>query len=262
VHWRCLVSEPGDGPHNMAVDETLLESVRAGGPPVLRLYRWSPACLSLGRNQAARGVYLPDRARALGIGIVRRPTGGLAVLHDRELTYAVAAPPGLFGGPRASYLRIHHALLCALESLGVQAALGTGRLPVGITEHARAAHSHPCFAEHARGEIVAHGRKLVGSAQRAARTGLLQHGSLLLDGDQTGVAALQRDEIVADDGAISLRELLGCAPPWEMVADAVVAGFEAETGLEFTRSQLSESERGRARTLEGRYRDDAWTWKT
>jgi lipoate-protein ligase A len=262
VVWRCLVSEPGEGPHNMAVDEALLESVRAGGPPVLRLYRWSPACLSLGRNQAACGVFLADRARSLGIGIVRRPTGGLAVLHDRELTYAVVAPTGLFGGPRASYLRIHHALLGALERMGVQAAIATGRLPAGATKRARDSQSHPCFAEHAHGEIIARGRKLVGSAQRAERAALLQHGSLLLDGDQAGISALQRVAADPDDGAISLRELLGCVPPWEAVADAVVAGFEAETGAGFTRSELSESEQDRARALEERYRDDAWTWRT
>jgi lipoyl(octanoyl) transferase len=87
--WRLLDTPPAPGAWNMAVDEALAESVRAGGAPVLRFYRWSPACLSLGRNQPADG-YDRDRIRRRGVEVVRRPTGGRAVLHHRELTYSVA----------------------------------------------------------------------------------------------------------------------------------------------------------------------------
>src|SRR5215213_2662474 len=104
--WRLLDTPPAPGAWNMAVDEALAESVRRGGAPVLRVYRWSPPCLSLGRNQPARGRYRLDALAARGIDVVRRPTGGRAVLHDRELTYAAALPEALFGGPRPAYAAV------------------------------------------------------------------------------------------------------------------------------------------------------------
>ncbi|MFW6206236.1 MAG: lipoate--protein ligase family protein, partial [Gemmatimonadota bacterium] len=110
---------PADGATNMAVDAALLESVQAGAPPVLRLYRWSPACLSFGRNQPARGRYDRDLAEDRGIDFVRRPTGGQAVLHDDELTYAVIAPVAVIGKPRTAYAAINRALVAALRELGV-----------------------------------------------------------------------------------------------------------------------------------------------
>jgi lipoate-protein ligase A len=258
MFWRQLVSGPANGSFNMAVDEALLGSVRAGGPPVLRLYRWAPACLSLGRNQTAVGEISLERARQLGITIVRRPTGGLAVLHDCELTYAVIAPTALLGGPRASYLRIHRAILAGLQRLGVAAQLAVPRR-FGVSGSARRADRHPCFAEHARGEITVSGRKLVGSAQRADRDALLQHGSVLMSGDQSRVAELHGRSAGADHG-ISLAELLGTVPAWEDVAAAVAAGF-IEHGVMLQPSELGADESARAADLEHRYRDDAWTWR-
>ena len=158
--WRVLLTEPADGPWNMAVDEALLASVQNGAAPVLRLYRWSPACLSFGRNQAAAGIYEPQRLRTAGIDVVRRPTGGLAVLHDQELTYAVVAPAGLLGGPRATYVTINAVLVAALASVGAPAALAGG------SHAARPASLEPCFQAPSAGEVVAGDAKLVGSAQR------------------------------------------------------------------------------------------------
>ncbi|MGH7443696.1 MAG: lipoate--protein ligase family protein, partial [Longimicrobiales bacterium] len=166
----------------MAVDQALLESVAAGAPPVLRLYRWRPACLSFGRNQAAAGIYNESRARLLGIGIVRRPTGGLSVLHDAELTYAVVAPAAMLGGPRAAYHAINRALAMGLQDLGIPAELAGGARRTSVTAAFRGA--QPCFALPAGGEVVVNGRKLVGSAQRVERRTILQHGSILLDGSQ------------------------------------------------------------------------------
>src|SRR4028119_1470164 len=99
--WRLIDTPPAPGAWNMAVDEALAESVRQGGLPVLRLYRWSPRCLSLGRNQPARGRYDTAALAARGIDVVRRPTGGRAVLHDRELAYCAAVPQALLRGPGA-----------------------------------------------------------------------------------------------------------------------------------------------------------------
>jgi lipoyl(octanoyl) transferase len=184
--WRLILHfrEPAPGARNMAVDHALLHSVQQGSPPVLRLYAWQPACLSFGRNQHAAGTYDEARIRAAGIDIVRRPTGGLAVLHDRELTYTVAAPAEPLGGPRAAYCLINEALVDALRRLGVPAAVAVARhAPNPILDTAA-----PCFQAPAPGEVEVAGRKLVGSAQRCERRVLLQHGSILLDGSQADVA--------------------------------------------------------------------------
>src|SRR5512142_1385967 len=92
MHWHLLVTPPAPGAENMAVDEALMDRARTSGEGVLRMYGWSAPTLSLGRNQIAKGRYDLARAAAEGIGIVRRPTGGRALLHHREITYSVTAP--------------------------------------------------------------------------------------------------------------------------------------------------------------------------
>jgi lipoyl(octanoyl) transferase len=244
----------------MAVDHALLDSVRAGGPPVLRLYLWQPACLSLGRNQHAIGLYDEARLAAAGVDIVRRPTGGLAVLHDCELTYCVLAPAALLGGPRAAYHTINRALVEGLQTLGAPARLaGDGGAPDPRRDAAA-----PCFHAPAAGEIVAAGRKLVGSAQRCEDRTLLQHGSILLAGSQARVAELLRDAPAAGAGAvgsITLRELLGAAPPVEAVADAVTTGFASVCGTRLAPGLLAWEESARAVELERLYAGPAWTWR-
>ncbi|HTE21113.1 MAG TPA: lipoate--protein ligase family protein, partial [Armatimonadota bacterium] len=187
--WRLLDTPPAPGAWNMAVDEALADSVRAGGPPVLRVYRWSPPCLSLGRNQPSGG-YDRDEIARRGLDVVRRPTGGRAVLHHRELTYSVAAPQGVLGGPRQAYSAINRALVAGLARLGVPAHLqpaGEQRAPLPSLA--------PCFEQPVEGEVTAAGRKLVGSAQRTDRGVLLQHGSLPIEDDQSAVAALLRADV-------------------------------------------------------------------
>lgn len=257
--WRLIAeAQPAAGAVNMAVDSALLESVAAGAPPVLRLYRWSPACLSLGRNQPARGLYDPERARALGLDIVRRPTGGLAVLHDDEVTYAVIAPAAFFGGPRAAYTEINRRLVRALRSLGVRAELASRTAAVPALAGARP--MAPCFDAPAAGEVIAGGRKLVGSAQRTERRTILQHGSILLSGGQERVVAV--GGAAGTDGAhATLAQLLGAAPQWEDVAAAIAAAFGGDGGISLAPAGLSPSERARALALTSHYEDDAWTWR-
>jgi lipoyl(octanoyl) transferase len=242
----------------MAVDQALLENAARLGP-TLRLYRWRPACLSFGRNQQTLGRYDPARLRARGLDVVRRPTGGLAVLHDAELTYAVAAPVADIGRPRAAYAAISAALVEGLRRLGVGArvvAAADGRAPAPDA-------AYPCFGEAAPGEIAAGAGKLVGSAQRAEHGCLLQHGSILLDGDQAAVAALGTGPApVAGSGRnATIAGLLGALPPVEAVGAAVIAGFEARIGILLAPRPLDSAERERARTLETHFASDAWTWR-
>lgn len=262
TEWRRIESaEALTGAENMAVDSALFEGVQAGGSPVLRFYRWAPACLSFGRNQP---VASPETVRSaavgLGIDVVRRPTGGFGVFHDKELTYAVIAPVGLLGSPRESYVAINRALVAGLRKLGVEAEVagaGAGRRPrsggrdwIG-----------PCFQEAAAGEVVVGGRKLVGSAQRCERRTLLQHGSLLLAGSQAAVVACLDDGGPDAISFTTLTALLGHVPPWQDLTSALGAGFEEVLGIRLVPDRLSDDERARAESLTVHYRSDAWTWR-
>lgn len=278
---RVLRHGPAPGARNMAVDEALMERARSG-EVTLRLYRWDPPCLSLGRNQEARGRYDRDAARERGIQIVRRPTGGRAVLHHREITYAVTAPAGRWGSLRESYRLINRALLRGLAELGAEvreASEGPRDGTPGPTDR-------PCFRDPLPGEIVALGRKLVGSAQWRDRGALLQHGSILLRDDQALAEALRTsgragaeggdaDGVPRDPGdgerpgaaedpgggAVALEELLPRLPGHGDLADALVRGFAGETGLDARPSALDDGEESRARELEARYADEDWTWR-
>lgn len=256
VHWRLLDTPPAPGAWNMAVDEALADGVRQGGPPVLRVYRWDPPCLSLGRNQPSGG-YDREAIRARGVEVVRRPTGGRAVLHHRELTYSVAARDDALGTLRQAYTAINRALVAGLRRLGVDARLhpaGPDRAPVPSLA--------PCFEQPVEGEVTAGGRKLVGSAQRRDRGVMLQHGSLPIHDDQSALAALMlRGHVAAAAQApATLAALLGREPGWSELVDALAAGWAETFGAALARDGLSREEEERARVHRARYEDPAWTW--
>jgi lipoyl(octanoyl) transferase len=257
--FRLLDTSPAPGAWNMALDAALMDSVRAGGAPVLRFYRWSPCCLSLGRNQPARERYDLEALRARGFEVVRRPTGGRAVLHDRELTYSVILPDSLLGGPRRSYATINRALVRGLRRLGVAAELQ----PRG--RRAAVPSLLPCFREPAEGEVVVGGRKLVGSAQFRERHVLLQHGSLLLENDQATVGGLLREPSAAeppdDASPATLRELLGAPPSWKTLTRALAKGWTEELRVRLLPAEPSPQEEARATELAVHYADPAWTWR-
>jgi lipoate-protein ligase A len=237
----------------MAIDHALAECLEPGAG-VLRLYRWSRPTLSLGRNEPA-AVHPLDALRAKGLDLVRRPTGGRAVLHDAELTYAVAAP--LVGwGTRAAYRAINGALAAALRSLGAPVGLADEELP------ALAPDAGPCFGSPAAGEVVASGRKLVGSAQARIGGAFLQHGSILLGGSQQALGGeSDRDRL---PGSITLSELLPHVSIDE-VAAAVAESLRMRLGGDWGKGAeggLRETELAAADRLErSRYLDEAWTWR-
>lgn len=256
--FRFLDTAPAPGAWNMAVDQALLAGVREGAPPVLRFYRWRPYCLSLGRNQPARGHYHLERIRAHGYDVVRRPTGGRAVLHAEELTYSVVLPERLLGGPREAYATVNRALAAGLRRLGVPVMLqprGVARAPVPSLA--------PCFREPAEGEVVAMGRKLVGSAQVRERGALLQHGSLLLAGDQSAVQELLRTPPPPglDVQPAVLADFVRPLPAWEALTAALRAGWAEVLGAEPRADELSAAEAGQADALAERFADLAWTWR-
>jgi lipoate-protein ligase A len=216
--WNLRVDPEGaSGAVNMAVDQALLEEADRSGGAFLRLYRWSPPCLSFGRNEPALARYDKAAIERLEIDVVRRPTGGRAVWHEHEVTYAVAAPVAAFGSLRESYRAIHARITQALRSLGVAATVAPDR------GRRMALTGGSCFADAAGGEIMVHGRKLVGSAQVRHGSAFLQHGSILLDGSQDPVNAVSRRPSAVR--ATTLREALGRPVTFQEVAGALLLAW-------------------------------------
>jgi len=207
----------------MALDTALLEESNVTGQAFLRLYHFDPPCLSLGRNEPA-DQYDQDAIARLGIDVVRRPTGGRAVWHQDEVTYAVAAPIAVFGGLRKAYHAIHDRLALALRPLGVDATLALHAPPPSST---LLHHPTPCFAASSGGEVLVAGRKLIGSAQVRMRSAFLQHGSILLDGSQDTVSIVSRQRSAAG-GETTLSAVLGRRVSFDEVADAIVEAWGNE----------------------------------
>ena len=255
----------------MALDEVLMAAARRG-TLTLRLYGWDPPCLSFGRNQAARGRYDPKEVGLRHIDVVRRPTGGRAVYHDREITYCVTAPVGLWGGLQDGYARINQALGRGLRSLGVP--LDEALAPRSAHDAGSARAPRPlaraCFRDPLPGEVTSAGRKLIGSAQWRLDGALLQHGSILLHDDQAVVDDLmvEAHQPAASaaahtpaTGACSLDELLGELPSEEAVVAALRRGFEEEIELPSEPDEWTSREMREAQRLVTRYEDPEWTWR-
>jgi lipoyl(octanoyl) transferase len=250
MDWSLIVDLVGrPGHENMAIDDALLGRAQ-GGVGTLRLYRWNPPCLSFGRNEPARKRYDVEAIRALGIDTVRRPTGGRAVWHDAELTYAVAAPCTTFGPLRDTYLLIHGMLANALRRLNIPATLAPP--PSGGVPHVGAG---ACFAAPVGGEIVVEGRKLVGSAQVRHGNAFLQHGSLLLDAGQDLVARLAI-EPAAPPAATSLTQILGCPADIESVTSVI-----AETARTSWEGDWRQDDGSTLVPGSFNFGDAAWTWR-
>ena len=266
--WRLLIGPPAGGAWNMAVDEVLLDGVATGAvPPTLRFYRWRPACLSLGYFQPF-DVVNPHGCEELGVEIVRRPTGGRAILHDRELTYSVALHASVLGhdgGVLPSYYRLSLALQEGLRRLGVAATLAPESVASPPIEHGPV-----CFDRPSAHEILLHGRKLVGSAQIRRGGGLLQHGSILIE---PRLATMRRclrppresaDSSAGEgweqieDGVAGLAEV-GVSDPAQ-IADAIARAFAARFGVALVEGRLRRDELAAAHALAAsKYQSAGWT---
>jgi lipoate-protein ligase A len=240
-NWRFLDGGWATGARQMAVDDALLTLCGRGQcPPTLRLFGFRPACLSLGRFQPAEQVPRPP-----GFDLVRRPTGGGAVVHRGDICYSIVLPlshPLAAGSIRQSYQRLARGLAAGLESLGLPALTegeATGPSPRGAW----------CFEAIAPHELTLAGRKLVGSAQARREGALLQQGSIRLAPEPAEAAQ-----------ATSLEEELGRAVSWGELAEALVSGFARAWGIEVRPGALSAEEDKLARRLEREcYADPGWT---
>lgn len=266
--WRLILDPPAPGAWNMAVDEAILEAVgRNEALPTLRLYAWHPPCLSLGYNQPANDVD-QERLSSLGWEVVRRPTGGRAILHTDELTYAVIAPsyePRLAGGVLESYQRLAQALLDALHRLGILAKADEKPYLPPNTD----IKGPICFEVPSNYEITVDGKKIIGSAQARRREGVLQHGSFPLWGDVTRITQAlsfpnEDKRFIAaarlKSRATTAEEILGHRLEWEMAAQAFIAAFESCLNLNLVPAELTLWERARAAALMAeKYANDTWT---
>jgi lipoate-protein ligase A len=255
TRWRIVVTPAAPGAENMALDEALMERARSTGEFVARIYAWSRPTISLGRNQTAKGLYDLERIRAMDLDVVRRPTGGRAILHHREITYSVTAPTGEFGDLGQSYKNINLFLLDALSRLGVNAA-------IAAPERRSAPPSmSPCYNEPSAGELTFDGRKLAGSAQWRADGALLQHGSILIGDDQSVLATLAVERGPDIPAPATLLDALGFAPSLNDVADALTNAIESIDGSRPAELELDEVIRARTSELVVRYSDKESTWR-
>jgi lipoate-protein ligase A len=238
--WRFLDGGWATGARQMAVDDALLTLCGRGqSPPALRLFGFRPACLSLGRFQPADEVPCPP-----GLDLVRRPTGGGAVVHRGDICYSIVLPLGhplATGSIVDSYRRLARGLATGLQALG---------LPPLATATASSQGSGWCFEAIAAHELTLAGRKLVGSAQARREGALLQQGSIRL-----------APEPAEASRATSLQEALGREVNWDVLAEALALGFARAWGMEMRPGELTAEEEDLARRLEReRYADGSWTF--
>jgi lipoate-protein ligase A len=269
LHWRLLRHGAATGATNMAADEAIARAVAERMvPPTLRFYAWEPPCVSLGRHQPVAAVNAA-RCRQLGYDIVRRPTGGRAILHTDELTYSIAArqdDPLMGGLVMDVYLRLAAGLVDGLQRLGVDAmaAPGTSRAGPDV--------SAACFEVPSAYEIVAGGQKLLGSAQSRRAGYVLQHGSLPLRGDLARLIDClvlsspeerERLQNSLTQHATTLERAAGRSVGFEEASKALAAGFEDALGIVFFEDDLTEAEQTWALELaRDKYGHADWTERT
>jgi lipoate-protein ligase A len=272
VPWRLLDTGPADGFTNMAVDEAILEVFATqGAPSTLRFYTWSPPTLSLGYGQPIASDIDLAQCQSLGIDVVRRPTGGRAVLHDDEVTYSVvisANDPRVTSGVLAAYLTISQALIRGLSYLGITAELLPLRRGTPLPSDAA---SPVCFATPSSYEVAVAGRKIIGSAQRRAHAVIMQHGSIPLSWDldkmravfgaSPGDSRATAGEPVYHTQMTSLQEAGARAYDYAGVVEALRRGFAETWEVELVADRLTMEERRLSAHLrETKYCSQAWTW--
>jgi lipoate-protein ligase A len=263
ARWRLLIDDASEGAWNMAVDEAILQGYAESAEhrrPTLRLYGWSPPALSLGKGQQASGSHDPAYLRIEGIELVRRPTGGLAVLHEHERTYAVIAAlsqPPFSSSVLENYRSVAAALCLAMRKLGAEVeAVAAGPGPKRPSAQPQ---GPACFDLASAYEIAAGGHKLIGSAQLRRRRSFLQHGSILLDSDakrlSMALGASARAERFTDLGRV-----LGRIPDLGEVDRALSDAWTSTFACVMEPGELTALEIERAEKLrEEKYAGERWT---
>ncbi|MDZ7724293.1 MAG: lipoate--protein ligase family protein [candidate division KSB1 bacterium] len=259
--WRLIDGESAPGTHHMAVDMAMAQLSAPLNIPTLRLYTWNPPAISMGYHQSLSDIDIQKCERD-GIDVVIRPTGGRAILHDQELTYAVVLPPDnpcYHKDIRAVYELISRCLTNGLEKLNVPVRFERAvRTPKNFNKGDK---SSLCYASSVQYEIRVGSGKLVGSAQRRVNNSVLQHGSILIGPGHLKII----DYMTRGDAAWKksvhryMQRHTACLQEFdpgidtEQVRRAVIEGFKNELDIAFEPGDLTDSEKQRAEQLQPRF---------
>ncbi|MFA5805884.1 MAG: hypothetical protein WC879_14700 [Melioribacteraceae bacterium] len=240
MNWHFIDSSENTGKYNMQFDIELAKHCRPD-EAFLRIYRWNPYCISLGANQSFDDID-QDKTKADGIDIVKRPTGGRAILHAEELTYSVVLPYNFELSPREIYFRISNALMRGLEIYNPILAKSQledyqPNFPKLLEEPSGAL----CFASTARNEVKFNGKKLIGSAQRKLNNVILQHGSILCGPfHKKLVDYINSDELTKNALSLELNTkttelgtILNEEIDYQKLKTCLIVGFELEWQIKF-----------------------------
>ena len=264
--WRLIDTGFSDAYFNMAVDEVLILSCKKDGiKPVLRFYQWNPSGLSLGYAQKFGNGFILKNCREMGIDVVRRITGGQAVLHDSDLTYSVAVPESYLEPPKTERLfkMISHGLMEGLRNLGFMVQPFISEAPSSERDYKE----YNCFFNKGNYEIAIGGKKLVGSAQRRISGALLQHGSIMLRIDYERMARVYDNGYGKKEEKISniqkritcLAENIEKIPDVADIKKSIIEGFEKLYGTKFVFEPLTPEELLKAEELaEQKYLTKEW----
>lgn len=274
--WRFIRSGRGTPEGNMAIDEAMLIALSEGkAPPTVRFYGWNPPTLSIGYFQRAEDEIDLNEVRRRGTGFVRRPTGGRAVLHDRELTYSMVVPEDYPDMPRTvneAYRVLSEGLVHGFRNLGLRAQMVNLGTEEEKAKYASTAGSAACFDSPSWYELVVEGRKIAGSAQTRSRGVILQHGSILLEMDVEQLFSMlefsnervkERLKASFRTKAVAIGDIcrsMGRAPvTYEEAETAFRAGIAEGLGIVLEDGELTPYERELAAQLsEEKYANDEW----
>lgn len=263
--WRLIIDPPASGSWNMAVDDSLLEAAQEDGYlPTLRLYSWNPPCLSLGHAQHIREVD-QEALKKMGWDLVRRPTGGRAILHIDELTYSItgnAEQPILQGGILESYQKISQAFIQMLQKYSLDPRSREE------SQQTKSQIEPVCFEIPSNYEITVAGKKIIGSAQARRKNAILQHGAIPLSGDISRIIKVlsYTDEDSRRKAAqrvllraTTIEDQTGKSVTWYQSAMDLVRAFEVTHNMVFINGKLREEETDSAKRIEQeKYNNKSW----
>lgn len=272
--WYFINSGPSSPSFNMALDEALLTWHSENRiPPVIRFYEWSPATLSIGYFQKVYKDIDLESVKKLGLGFVRRPTGGRAVLHEAELTYSIIVTeqhPKMPATVTEAYRILSEGLLLGFQQLGLQA-----NFSIPDTEEKQQDLKKPksavCFDAPSWYELVVEGKKVAGSAQTRQKGVILQHGSILLELDEEKLLSVfkfqsddQKEKMKQKlpEKAVAINQLMKHPVTIKNCVDAFKKGFEEALDIELVPYNLTEEQIQFVRKIElKKYANDEWNFK-
>lgn len=272
--WYFINSGPCRPSYNMALDEALLDWHSTGDiPPIIRFYEWNPATLSIGYfQQAAKDINL-EEVREQGLGFVRRPTGGRAVLHDQELTYSIIVSENYPNMPQTvteAYRVLSEGLLVGFQNLGLDAYFSVPDT-IEKKDALKKPKSAVCFDAPSWYELVVEGKKVAGSAQTRQKGVILQHGAILLDLDEEKLLSVfnfasseakEKMRVKLPEKAVAMNRLVDKPFSVEQCILAFHAGFAQALDIDLVAYELTSEQQQDVEQLEQtKYLTDAWNYK-